>query len=195
MGLEIGYHLYEKEPLIKEGKFVEAPIEPSFVCGRCDVNYSWGELFKFESTKETCPVFQKDLKDRKDSLEEYSIEFNYVDFEDFKDIVTRAIKETKDKGNEEMMNLILANKKDKEKIKELRDLQKECTKDQEFAFNKWTEEIKELQEFIDNRTDYYNNFKEEDYDYSHAFYVENLLEEMETYLKEDKYFVVPYYSY
>lgn len=195
MGLDIGYHLYEKKPVDTENKYIEAGIETGWVCGRCSATYAWGEMFKFEKEKETCPVFQEGLKDKKESLEEYSVEFKYVKFKDFKDNIINTLNQIYEKGREEMRNLLKENSRDKERIKELRELQKSCTKHQEFAFNKWSEEINELQDAINNRSEYYDTYKEEDYDYSHADYVKDLLEEMEKHIKEDKYYVVPYFSY
>lgn len=195
MGLEIGYYLYEKKPLDEEGKYINAPIETKWACGRCNSTYSWGEMFKFESNKETCPVFQEGLKGKKKCSEDYIVEFNLIDFEDFKSDILRVLDKVYDTGREEMLNLLNLNIKDRNTIKELRQLQKECTEDQEFAFNKWSAEIKELQESISDREDYYDTYKEEDYEYSHADYVKDLLETMEKDLKEDKYYVVPYYSY
>lgn len=195
MGLDIGYHLYEKKPLDEENKYIESNAETKWVCGRCDVTYSWGEMFKFGADKEIVPVFQKGLKGKiQEYSEGYAAEFNLVDFEDFKDTVKKAIDDAFEEGRETKLTLLRNNLKDKERIKDLRKLQMECTEDQEFAFDKWTEEIDEIQRGIDERQDIYDKYEEDDYSYSHAVYVKELLEEMEKYLKEDKYYVVPYFS-
>lgn len=195
MGLDIGYHLYDKKKVDEENKFVEADIETKWACGRCNVTYSWGEMFKFGVGKEIVPVFQEGLKGKiQEYSEDYEVEFNFVKFEDFRDIVKKAIDETFEEGRENKLALLRNNLKDKEKIKDLRKLQMECTEDQEFAFDKWSEEINELQSGIDDRQDIYDKYEEEDYSYCHAIYVKELLEEMTKYLKEDKYYVVPYFS-
>lgn len=195
MGLDIGYHLYEKKPLDEENKFIKPNIETGWVCGRCDVTYSWGEMFKFGADKEAIPVFQEGLKGKiQEYPEGYRVEFNFVDFEDFKDIVKKAVDETFEEGQENRLALLRNNLRDKERIKDLRKLQMDCTEDQEFAFDKWSEEIEEIQSGIDERQELYDRYEEEDYSYHHAVRVKELLEEVEKRLKDDKYYVVPYFS-
>ena len=198
MGLEIGYYLYEKKPLDEENKFVEAKgIDASWVCGRCDVNYSWGELFKFEPHREIAPVFQKGLKDKKKSYDQgdFAVEFNLVDYDEFSQIVKSAIQEARDDAFEDKRRLLKEIKDLKNKKAELRGLQKECTEDNAFAFDRWSAEIADIDEAIVEKQAYLDEYDEEDYDMSHAKYVENLLKEMKERLDEDEYYVVPYYSY
>lgn len=198
MGLEIGYYLYEKKPLDEENRFVEAEdLNSSWVCGRCDVTYSWGELFKFEPNREIVPVFQKGLEGKKksDAHDDYSVEFNLVEYDDFRRRVDFAIQDAKDKALDAKQNLFKEIKALKNKKSELRELQKECTEDNAFAFDKWSAEISEIDDSIVEKQAYLDEYDDEDYDLSHAKHVENLLKEMKEIINEDKYYVVPYYSY
>lgn len=195
MGLEIGYYLYEKKSLDEEGKYVKPDVDTDWVCGRCEVVNSWGKLFEFEQEKEICPVFQEGLKDKKESLEEYSIEYKLVDFKEFKEYVSEAILATKKECEKIRQNIIKKIKDAKDTIQELHELQMRCTADQEFAFDKWSDEILDLKKCIKEYNDYIDSYYEEDYDYNHACAVEDLLAEMEKHLKEDKYYIIPYYSY
>lgn len=195
MGLEIGFDLYKKEPLDKEGKFIEADIETPWVCGRTETTYSWGEEFTFNQTETITPVFQKGLKDKVEKLEEYSEKYSLITLEEFKEPILKAIKEAINQRDEDKLNLVKDISKYEKEIKELRELQKTCTEDQEFAFNKWEEKIEELKEKISYAHESYDEYDDEDYDYTHALWVKDLLEKMEEYLKEDKYYVVPFYSY
>lgn len=194
MGLDIGYYLYEKKPLDDEGKYIKPDIDTLTVCGKCDVVYSWGNLFEFINEKEICPVFQEGLKNKKESLEEYSIEYKLVDFNEFKKIVTDAITETKKECAKDYQDILKQIKKAEDQIKELRELQRCCTKDQEFAFDKWTDEISELKNYIDESLNYANTYYDTAYAYNKASAVIKLLAEMEKYLKEDKYYIIPYYN-
>lgn len=198
MGLEIGYYLYEKKPLDEENRFVEAEgIDPSWVCGRCDVTYSWGELFKFEPNREIAPIFQKGLEGKKKSYDhgDYVVEFDLIEYDEFRRLIDSAIQDARDKAFDAKQNLFKEIKALKNKKSELRELQKECTEDNAFAFDKWSAEISEIDDAILCKQTYLEEYDDEDYDLSHAKYVENLLREMKERLDEDKYYVVPYYSY
>lgn len=198
MGLDIGYSLYEKEPFDKEKKLVEVKKddwEDRWACGRCEVNNSWGELFKFNGQKTIVPVFQKGLADKVQTLEDYSEEYKRVDFNDFKQCVLEAIRKTYQDALDAKTNILKRIKRSEKQIEELRELQKTCTEDQEYAFNRWGEEIAELKESIAEDDEYYDTYNEEDYDYTHAKKLEKLIRKMEEELKEDKYYIIPYFSF
>lgn len=200
MGLDIGYTLYKKEPFDKENKLVDADLPEDSIydrwsCGRCEVNDSWGELFKFEDTKTVVPVFQKGLADKVQKLEEYSDEYKLVDFAEFKRIVFEAVQQVYEDAAKAKSDIWKRINKRKKEIEELRDLQKDCSEDQEYAFNRWTEEINDLKEANESDEEYWDTYDEEDYDYAHAKKLEKLIRQMEEDLKEDKYYVIPYFSY
>lgn len=196
MGLDIGYHLYKKQPVDERSEFTEFEgFEPSWVCGRCEVNYSWGELFKHSDSKETTPVFQEGLADKRFVEGDYVEDFELVKFEDFKRIVQNEIDHTFEQGREEKKSLLESIRRKEEQKKELRNLQKSCTEDEEFAFEKWGDEIRDLDSDIAELKDCLDSYDDEDYDWTHARAVQNLLNEMEKKLEEDEYYVVPFFSY
>ncbi len=199
MGLDIGYTLYEKEPFDKEGKLVRAIIDQfddsRWACGRCEVNDSWGDLFHFDREKTIVPVFQKELADKVQNLEEYSEEYRLYTFDEFKKHVLEAVQEVYENSLEIKRDICHRIKKNKDSIKELRDLQKSCTEDEQYAFEKWGEEIDSLKEDIDEDENYFDTFDEEDYDFTHAKRIEELVRKMGEDLEEDKYYIIPYFSF
>lgn len=197
MGLEIGFNLYEKKPLDEEDKYVLASVEPecSYVCGRTDTTYSWSTYFTFNQKDTITPVFQEALKDKVEKLDDFSQKYKLISFEDFKEPIMSAIKEVIEDKDTSKLNIRKTIFKYKNEINELRELQQKCTEDNEFAFDKWEEQIQNLKTDISELEDSYDTYEEEDYDYSHAIAVKELLEEMEKYLKEDRYYVIPFYSY
>ena len=73
-------------------------------------------------------------------------------------------------------------------------MQKSCTESQEYAFNRWEDQIGEKKDMVNELEEALRTFDEDDYDMSHARYVEDLLKFMEE--KMDEGFVtIPYYSY
>lgn len=211
MGQEIGFNIYEKKPFDEEGKLVRVrnekgeTIQTSFVCGRTASTGSWGYYFKDSYNNGTneidsvAPVFQKELSDKTgifyEDGDEWKTKFNLMDFKDFKDAVMDSVEEDLKVGREEQFSFLMQINKNRKKINTLRELQRNCNSDQEFAFEKWGEEINELEDDIAESEEYYKNFEEEDYNTCRAKNVKNLIEEMEKYLKEDKYYIVPYFSY
>ncbi len=199
MGLDIGYTLYEKEPFDKEGKLVRAKEDEfddsRWACGRCEVNNSWGDLFHFDREKTIVPVFQKELADKVQNLEEYSEEYKLYTYDEFKKHVLEAVQEVYENSLEIKRDICHRIKKNKESIKELRDLQKSCTEDEQYAFEKWGEEIDSLKEDIDEDENYFDTFDEEDYDFTHAKRIEELVRKMGEDLEEDKYYIIPYFSF
>lgn len=197
MGLDIGYTLYEKEPFNKEGKFVRAKDDSydRWACGRCEVNNSWGDLFKFDREKTTVPVFQKELDGKIQQLEEYRDEYKLYTYDEFKDYVLEAVQKVYEDSVKVKKDICHRIKKNKDSIKELRDLQKSCTEDEQYAFEKWGEEIDRLKEDIEEDENYYDTFDDEDYDFTHAKRIEELVRKMGEDLEEDKYYIIPYFSY
>lgn len=206
MGLEIGFSIYKKEKdnegklFLKKVDFPKEKEDDSWSCGRCEVNYSWGYGCKEETGEITRVTFDKELDNyvipqTKEEKEHgyYPVILHYIPYEEYKGKVKEAI----DNVNKEILEAkhsffskILANKK---AITELRELQKSCGADNEFAFDKWTKEIKELRQdnlYLQSNIDRY---EEEDYDASHAKRLEKLLQYLEECQKEG-YVCIPWYS-
>ena len=193
MGLDIGFTLYEKKPFDEEGKLVRAPIDidDNWLCGWGKPNESWGSLFGFGEQYDV-PVFQKELADKEFKLEEFSEKYRLVDFDEFAAYVHEACTDEYHEADAEKDRLHSNRAECQKTIKELRELQKGCTEENEYAFNRWNDEISANKERIE-RIDALlseNDFGDE----RQAKSVNKLLESMEKYLKENKYYVIPYFS-
>lgn len=196
MGLVIGFDLYEKEPLDTRGEWVvikeDDEADLRYCYGRTSATQSWGVLFN----NDTVPVFQEKLDGRqliKDGkvLEQYVLQ----NFTDFKKVVLDACEDDIASGNEERQMLLAQSRDNEKEIKELRQLQMQCTKEQSYAFDRWAERIQDLKEANRQLQNEYRDFEEEDYNTNRALRVKEMVERMEKLLKEDKYYIVPFYSY
>lgn len=198
MGLDLGYNLYEKKPFDTENKLVEVKTDDydeRWMCGRCAVNYSWGDLFEFNHEKTIVPVFQKSLDGKAQKLEEYEEDYKFYSFDEFKRHILEAVQRVYSDALAAKSDARKRIKEREEQIKELRELQKDCSAEQEYAFNRWADEIDELKAANIEDKKYIESYEEDDYDYWHAKRIEELVRLMEEDLKEDKYYVIPYYSF
>lgn len=117
-------------------------------------------------------------------------------FEDYKKWVMDAVQEEYDNHSEMLKNTYKRISENNNKIKHYEELQLKCTKENEFAFDKWQEKIEALQ---DDNTENWSIINDddpdnEDYDYSHAKGVERLIKNMEEWQKKG-YITIPYYSF
>lgn len=206
MGLEIGFDIYKKEkddkgkPFLKKVEFPKEKEDDSWSCGRCEVNYSWGYGFRAENGKITQVTFDKELDNyampQTKKEEEYGfspVVLHYIPYEEYKENVERSIDETIKEGFDAKRSLLSQIYDNNKEIAELRELQRKCSSDNEFAFDKWTEEIKDLKReniSLQNEIDHYD---EEDYDVSHANRLRGLLQYLEECQKEG-YTCIPWYS-
>lgn len=195
MGLEIGFNLYKKAPFDEKLERVDSGIDTNWVCGRTKSTGSWGELFKFNAKDSVTPVFQKELDEYVYTSEDYTEKYMYTDFDDFKSAVMDAVNSDLDECHQTKQSMYKQVKDLREKIVELRDLQKSCTEDNSYAFDRWEEQIQDYADSIRSLQDDLSDFEDDDYQYGHAIAVKELLEEMEKYVKKDEYYVVPYFSY
>ena len=206
MGLEIGFDIYKKEkddkgkPFLKKVEFPKEKEDDSWSCGRCEVNYSWGYGSRENNEESIRVTFDKELDNyampQTKKEEEYGftpVVLHYVPYDEYKKHVEDSIDETIKEGFDAKRSLLSQIYDNNKEIAELRELQRKCTSDNEFAFDKWTEEIKDLKrENIDfqNEIDHYD---EEDYDVSHANRLRGLLQYLEECQKEG-YTCIPWYS-
>ena len=195
MGLDIGFTLYEKKPFDEEGKLVRADIDidDNWLCGWGKANESFGhDYFEF-GEQYVVPVFQKELKDKVYTLEEFSEKYEYVPFEDFRHDTELTLNEIDEEAADTVKDYLKRIKANEAQIKELRDEQRKCTEEQSYAFEKWGREIDDLKERNESMQRYVDEPFEGD-DVRQAKRVRELLDAMERYLKEDKYYVIPYFS-
>lgn len=207
MGLDIGFDIYKKEK-DKNGKitlvaqeFPENRKDDAWCCGRCDVTYSWGYGhsdgdFGNPDSPITKPTFDKELDGYKfepgSGIYSTTV-LKYVPFDDFKGNVTNAIEETEEEAFEVKRGLLKQINQNTQTISELRDLQRGCDEDNEFAFDKWTSEIKDLKDENAELHDTLSGYDEDDYDASHAKQVRKMLEYLEE-CQKDGYVCIPFFS-
>lgn len=207
MGLEIGFNIYKKEkddkgkPFLKKVEFPKEKEDDSWSCGRCEVNYSWGYGFREETGKIIQVTFDKELDNyampqtkEEEECGYTPVILHYIPFEEYKKYVENSIDETIKEGFEAKHSLFSRICDNHKSIAELRELQRKCNSDNEFAFDKWTEEIKELKNENTNLQNEMDHYDEEDYDVSHANRLKNLLQYLEECQKEG-YTCLPWYSY
>lgn len=195
MGLDIGFKLYEKKPFDEEGKLVGAniDIDDNWLCGWGKANESFGKgYFKF-GEHYVIPVFQKGLKDKVYTSEGFSEKYDYVPFEDFRYDAELTLNEIDEEAADTVKDYLKRIKANEAQIKELRDEQRKCTEEESYAFERWGEEIDNLKERNEAMQSYVDEPFEDD-DVRQAKNVRGLLDAMERYLKEDKYYVIPYFS-
>ena len=195
MGLDIGFTLYEKKPFDEEGKLVRAniDIDDNWLCGWGKANESFGHGYFEFGEQYVVPVFQEELSDKVLALDGFSTKYKYVPFEDFRqdtELVLTEIDEEAEETRKKYLERIADNEMH---VKELREEQRKCTEEQSYAFERWGEEIDGLKEHNEYLRHYIDNPYEDD-DVRQAKNVRKLLDAMGKYLKESKYYVIPYFS-
>lgn len=202
MGREIGFNLYIKD-LSRPGQLTSAEVEENtgdWVCGRTEVTSAWGEYFSYSQDSEgrihwVVPVFQKELEEYIRVNPSGTTCYKYVDFARFKENIDIVIEELTQSTVVYKHSLYEGIQELYKDIERLRKLQQNCNEKQSYAFDRWNEEIAGMKEEIMQRKNELASFDDEDYDSQKAKQVEQLLERLEKYLAEDKYFVIPYYSF
>lgn len=208
MGLDIGFDIYKKKKekdgkiVLEKAKIPEEHEYDAWACGRCDVNYAWGyghTCNYFEKGPDVNPVFDKELDGYQfEPVKEGTIEYNpvklkYIPYEEFKKNVMDAVEETEQNTFDTKKDLWNQIDEKTKTITELRELQKECTEDNEYAFEKWGEEIQQLKEDKAELKNMLDHYDEEDYDASHAKRIRAMIKYMEE-CQKDGYVCVPFYS-
>ncbi len=195
MGLDIGFDLYEKKPFDEKGEFVPSGLTTPWVCGRTNSTNSWGELFKFGGDDTEVPVFQKELDGKSHTFDSFTEKYVFTEFENFKSAVMSSVDDDLAECHATKQTMRRRINELREKISELRELQKTCTEENSYAFDRWGEDISDYTENIHNLQEDLADFEDNDYEYNHAIAVRELLADMERYVKEDKYYVIPVFSF
>lgn len=207
MGLEIGFNIYKKEKddkgklFLKKVDFPEEKEDDTRSCGWCGVNYSWGYGFKKEAGKIIQVTFDKELDNyampqtkEKEECGYTPVVLHYIPYEEYKENVELSIDETTKEGFETKRSFLSRIFENNKTIAELRELQRKCNSNNEFAFDKWTEEIKDLKrENADFQADL-DHYDEEDFDVSHANTLKKILQYLEE-CQDEGYICIPWYSY
>lgn len=200
MGLDIGFDIYKKEKS-KDGKitltkaeFPKDKEDDAWACGRCSVNYSWGYGSSWKENEIIKVTFDKELDGYKFPAEkDYTpVSLKYVPYGEFKSNVMDSVDEAIQDGFQEKRRMYKRLADNLKTIKELRECQKECKRENEFAFDKWTEEINQIKEDNEQLQEDMDNFDQDDYDTSHAIRLKKMLGYMEECAKD--YVCIPWYS-
>lgn len=206
MSLEIGYSIYKNDngKLIKlKQDEINAVFGANFwgrtwACGRNDINYAWGRGYDFRSSDQCAfsPVFDKAFDGYIFDKDEWGWceKLEYADFDEFVKKVTADFADKQEEAHQAKFNLYRQIRQLQNKIKDLRELQKSCTPNQEFAFDKWTEEICDIENDIDEKTEYIDGDDFKDcYDLNHIDAVNEMINDMRD-IQKKGYIVVPFYS-
>lgn len=195
MGLDIGFTLYEKKPLDEKNALVRASIDidDNWLCGRGKANESFGKDYFEFGEQYVVPVFQEALNGKTVGEDGVSEKYKYVPFEDFRHDTELTLNEIDEEAAEIYKDHLKTIRRNEARIKELRDEQRKCTEEESYAFERWGEEIDDLKQRNEYLQEYVDH-PDDDGDVRQAQNVRDLLNAMEKYLKEDKYYVVPYFS-
>lgn len=206
MGLDIGFYIYKKtknekgEIALEEEEFPEDKENETWSCGRCEVNYAWGYGYSYTEDLVTRVTFDEELGGYKLPQTEdekkygYSpIILKYVPFNKFKEEVSDAINEAYNEGFSAKRNMYQQIMENDKTIKELRELQKECTEKNKYAFDRWEDRIQELKSDNVELNNDINTYDEDDYDVSHAKHLDRILKYLEE-CQDKGYVCIPWYS-
>lgn len=196
MSIEIGFNLYDKQTFDATGQFKRVEIDLPFMCGRNELVSAWGNYFRDTDGAVQVPVFQKELDGKINATDDYYEEhYKYVSFEDFAHDIAAVSEELNHKalkyrdGLRERVHVLNS------RIKELRLCQMECTADNGYAFDKWSDEIQDLYREIDDIKDGLRTFDHDDDNLVSARNMQKIINTMRRYLSDGRYYVIPYFSY
>lgn len=183
MSTEIGYSVYNPET-----KEIVSNEHDDWMCGRNDITECWSQYFNFswEDDKNYCPVFVKSYDDAVIG----GVKRKYVSIDDFISAVSNDLDYQAQENVKLRQSISHSNYEYKARIKELRELQRDCGENQSYAFDRWNDEINDIRETIRDNEDYLS--EDEDGDRINA--VRKMLADMKA--DHDKGLIVlPYYSF
>lgn len=207
MSLDVGFHVFEK----KNGKLVSleqsASDESIWSGSKHDLFWRWNwkghsdfdALYSFSEDAPkiyTTPLFSKEPLEKEIKIKED--ELTHIlkpdSFEDFKKFMLKQCEEFEKGIRERKRDLVKSMSNYKSDIEELRELQMDCNEENEFAFDKWTQEIRDYKETISNLKDEFDTFDDNDDDSWAVNKVKSMLKSAEEYLNKG-YLLTIYYSY
>lgn len=195
MSCEIGYSLYDKEAFAirKELVYVEN-LETVFYCGRNELTDRWGYMFGTTNNahKDIRPTFNKEL----DGYESEYFVLKYIDFKDFRRELQAMRDEFEEKSRRIQKMTYNTISQYRNRIRELRELQRKCTDEEEYAFNKWEERINELYDEIARLERELDDSECNEYP-SYIKFLDTIIKEMEQMVNDEQchFYVIPYYAY
>ena len=204
MGLEAGFDIYKKKKggdgkvVLEKQEFPKGSDDRvTYSCGRYPVNYAWGTGASESSEGSVQATFDKELDGYvlvNNEAADYKSVLKYIPLEDFEARVTEEIENARKEANEAKTSLWTSIQDLRDEISELRALQKSCKAENEFAFDKWEDRVREDKESISDLQERLKNYDEEDFDASAAARASDMLKYMKELMK-DGYTAIPYCSY
>lgn len=183
MSTEIGYNVYDT----KTGKVVSNEHD-DWMYGRNDITDCWSQYFNFswDENEGYSPIFTKEY----DNAVIGGVKRKYVSIDDFVSAVSNDLDYQAQENAKLRQSIYKSNYEYKNRIKELRELQKDCTERQAYAFDRWNDEIDDIRQTIRENEDYLDNNE----DGNRIDNVRKMLADMKA--DYDKGLVVlPYYSF
>ncbi len=194
MGTEIGFNLYDKQTYDTTGEFKRINIELPYLCGRNELTSTWGNYFR-DDNKVTVPVFQKELDGKTNAEDYYEESYTYTNFEDFANEITKTAEQLTHESTEYRNELRERVHTLDNRIKELRRCQMECASNNSFAFERWADEIQQMYSEIDDIKDTLRTFDRDDDNLVAVRNMQEIITTMRRYLSDNRYYVIPYFSY
>ena len=193
MGLEIGFNLHKKV----NDKLVNHKLQDddsTWTCGRCDVTYAWelGCSYDYQTNTSTEAVFNKEFDNYEEEHNDYKVVYKYLPFEDFKTHVMEAVNDTFNDIALSKQNSYKRIQKLENEIATYQNLQLKSETD--CVFDKFQEKIEDDKREIEENEEFINSLETDDYDYTHAVKVKQMVEDIEKYLKEG-YIVTTFFSF
>ena len=204
MGLEAGFDIYKKKKggdgkvVLEKQEFPKGSDDRvTYSCGRYPVNYAWGTGASESSEGSVQATFDKELDGYvlvNNEAAGYKSVLKYIPLEDFEARVTEEIENARKETNEAKTALWKSIQSDDDYIRELRALQKSCKPENEFAFDKWGDDIRERKQEKAEKQERLENWNDEDPDTCAWMRASDMLKYMKELMK-DGYTAIPYCSY
>lgn len=195
MSVEFGFNLISRDEYNKTGTVKPLDVDLPYACGRSGAESAWGRYF-YDGNDEVTPVFNRELDGKTRTYDnDYIEKYKYTDFEDFSRDMQEAIDEMRRAAYQELMELRYQVADLTKTNQELRQLQKQCTADQSYAFDRWNDEIAQNNETIRDIQREIDDFNDENYSQVRANVAQEVLNSMNKYVNDTRYYVIPYYSY
>lgn len=206
MGLDIGYNVYKR---IGENKYKKVELDnklfDSWMCGRTDLNYHWGDLFDrsgdmgditFNENLENLTVHgdkgtAKDvISFEKPNVDNYEYPLTYVDFDEFVNHMETCIKDAEDEWRTARKTTEKRLADSKEELNHLLKLQ--MMADTVTAYNNAKQMVEDMKADIKEDEDTLN--LDEDWDYWNIENMKKMLFSMKQ-IHSLGFVVIPFFSY
>lgn len=203
--LDIGFALYDADDAggiaYSKANDDEAFFRSAWASGWSEATESFGRFFRFafgEGGKgDVRPTFDESLDGKRVTRDgkESGATLRYVPFSDFEEGVSDRLDEIEEEATGRLSALIDERAAIESEIRELRELQRGCGPESEYAFDRWQRQVDEGKARAKELDADIASFEKNDYELSKCREVRRLLSEMKKHLSEGEHIVLPTYSF